>query len=132
MNRKTLILSVCFLHYLTALLLCLSPAPMGVTAVWALASVLGENRFMLAVFYAIAATLAMHRECSPVPMTGRSIFFYCPQGFLVIIAALGALVCIVSGHYADGVPRPVPFILRDQVIYAIMAFLYLMSIFSHR
>ena len=132
MNRKTFILAMCFLHYLTALLLCLSPAPMKVTAVWALASVLGEHRFALAGFYAVAATLAMHRECSPDPMSGRSICWYCPQGFILVTAGIGALVCIASGHYADGVPRPVPFILRDQAIYPIMAFLYFRSVFSHR
>ena len=128
MNRKTLIASVCFLHFLTALLLCLSPAPLGVTAVWALAAVVGEYRFVLAGIYAIAAALALYREYGEAGIRGRSVVWYLPQLFIVLTAAGGALVCIFRGAYADGVPRPVPFILRDQAIYPILAFLYFRAI----
>lgn len=131
MNRKTFILAICGLHYLTALLLCLSPAPLNVTAVWALASVLGEHRFVLAAVYATAATLAMYRECSPVGIGRRSIPWYLPQLFIIMTAGIGALVCIARGSYADGVPRPVPFIMRDQAIYPILCFLYFRSITCH-
>lgn len=119
---------MCFLHFLTALLLCLSAAPMGVTAVWALASVVGEYRFVLAALYAFAATLALYRECSPKGLCGRSVVWYLPQLFILVTAALGSLVCIARGAYADGIPRPVPFILRDQIIYPILAGLYFRSI----
>lgn len=128
MNRKTFILAMCFLHFLTALLLCLSAAPMQVTAVWALASVVGEYRFVLAALYAGAATLALWRERHEQTLCGRSVLWYLPSFFILTTAGIGALVCITRGAYADGVPRPVSFILRDQAIYPILVYLYFRAI----
>lgn len=128
MNRKTFILAICVLHGLTALLLCLSPAPLGVTSVWALAKVFGDSRFVLAAIYAAATALAVFRESKAASLSGRSVIWYLPQLFIVTVAAFGALVCIAHGAYADGVPRPVAFILRDQAIYPILAFLYFRAI----
>ena len=127
MNRKVFILGICLLHFLTAALLCISPAPMGVTAVRAVALVFGEHRFLLAALYFTAAALALHRELRPIKC-GRSVWWYLPSLYIVISAAIGALVCIAQGSYADGVQRPVAFILRDQFIYILVAAGYSISI----
>ena len=97
-------------------------------AVWALASVFGDHRFVLAGIYAGVAVLAIYRECSEKGLCGRAVGWYLPQAFVVLTGAIGALVCIAHGSYADGVPRSVPFIMRDQAIYPILAFLYFRAI----
>ena len=127
MNRSTFIFAMCGLHFFTAALLLFSAAPMGVTAVRSLAQVFVENRFVLAAIYASAAGLAVWRECRNAK-TGRSAWWYVPQLFITTCGAMGALLCIVNGAYADGIQRPMPFIARDQIIYPILAWLYFRSI----
>ena len=38
-----------------------------------------------------------------------------PQQTLLMSSAAGAIVCVLNGHYADGVPRDWGFILADQL-----------------
>ena len=130
MNRTIFIVAICFLELLTSMLLFISPAPMNVTAISTLAKVFGENRFVLSAIYAVAPALALYREFA-TEKTGRSVFWYLPQMFLVMTAGIGAILCITQGMYADGIARPIPFIMRDQAIYPILVVLYFISISRH-
>ncbi len=42
------------------------------------------------------------------------MFLALPQQALLIQSAMGAIRCMINGHFADGVARPIPFIIADQ------------------
>jgi len=54
-----------------------------------------------------------------------------PQQTLLIITAIGAVLAAISGHYADGVPRPTLFILADQFPPILIAAAHTVAIVVH-
>jgi hypothetical protein len=56
-----------------------------------------------------------------------------PQQLLLIISAVGGIVAIISGHYADLEPRPRFFIAADQMPGIVAAFCHTFAIIDlHR
>ena len=119
MNRRTFIVGVCVLHSIRAGCLLWSAAPLGVTSLNAISSIFG-NRYNCALALFCATVMALYGEFHGTKEKASSVLWFLPQGFIITLSAIGALVCICSGMYADKVPRPVEFVMADQVIYLLL------------
>ena len=123
MTRK-IILAVSFLHAFRAAMLCVSESPMNVTTIHALSWLVGSHRGILVTVYLTATMLALYREFHPLPVSRFTSLWFLPQFTIVLMAAIGAMLFSARGSYADGVPRPIPFIAADQIIYPVLAWIY--------
>jgi hypothetical protein len=57
---------------------------------------------------------------------------YWPQQLLLVVAAVGALVAVVMGNYADGTVRPTLFIATDQLLVMLLPFFHALAIIFSR
>lgn len=115
------------LHLLWAfVLLFFGYAAAGSTALSGLLLTVGGNRWVLIValtFAAVGALLAVGR---PPSMLGLSLML--PQQVLLLISTFAGLQAVFMGAYADGVVRPWPFILTDQLPIILAAPLYTVAV----
>lgn len=101
------------LHSLWGFLLLTQPAAGGATAPAALVRVFGSPA-TTGLALLVASGLAIWRLVGErTAGTVHTVPLY-PQQLLLLIAAVGACIAIVVGHYADGVERPTAFIMADQ------------------
>ena len=121
---RTIVIAVSFLHVFRAAMLCISATPMNVTTVHSLSWLTGENRAIIVAVYLLAATLALYREFCPVPSARFTTLWFLPQFSIVLMAGIGAVLFSLRGSYADGVPRSIPFIAADQIIYPVLTWVY--------
>lgn len=54
-----------------------------------------------------------------------------PQQITLLISAFSAITFIVQGHYADGVERPVTFILPDQALVVVTAIVHTCALLGY-
>jgi hypothetical protein len=129
MTRRAVVWYACALHYAWGILLAISPAAMRSTPVSAIAAVLGGRWGAMATLFtvataALAAGVARHPWPRPVLLV--------PQQTVLLMSAGAGLHAAVLGHYADGVPRPWPFILGDQFPVILAAVLYSAALLTYR
>lgn len=120
------ILYACLLHYAWAGLLAYSPDAGHSTPVAGVIDVVGGRWQAVAVF-GITALLAQIGVMRRKPMRLRSLMLL-PQQIVLLISAEAGLHAVIAGHYADGVLRPWPFILSDQLPMILVALLYTSAI----
>jgi ABC-type transport system involved in cytochrome c biogenesis permease component len=126
---RVIVWYACVLHYAWSVLLAASPEAMHSTPVSAVVAVSGGRWGALAALVtcasaALAAPLARRGRLLPVLLV--------PQQTLLLMSAGAALHATAAGHYADGVPRPWPFILGDQLPVILTALLYTAALLSYR
>ena len=61
----------------------------------------------------------------------RTLLWLMPQQILMMMTALGCLVAVIQQRYADGVPRPWPFILSDQLPVILLAIFHTEAILGY-
>lgn len=98
------------LHTFWGVLLLLSPAPYGATALHIYRMV---PRALMAALLFLASALAAWAVTRRRASMG-TLAALLPQQTLLTLSALSALAAVIASHYADGVPRPRLFILADQ------------------
>jgi hypothetical protein len=106
-----------------ALMLLASDDPFGSTPVHSLRF---GHRFVTAIVLMAACALALRGIRVRGTVAGWLLML--PQQTLLIVSAIGALVAIASGHYADLEPRPRLFIAADQLPAIVAAFCHSFAI----
>jgi len=98
-------------HVITGVVLIVDPDAAASTGPSSVVQLLFDSSLVAGLAMLIAAALAiaahLHRPL-------RSWAFW-PQQLLLVVAAIGALVAVVMGNYADGTVRPTLFIATDQL-----------------
>jgi uncharacterized membrane protein len=104
---------------------------MEATPLHSLADLLGGNPYTVAAALmssSLAAFTAMYKSDSP---DVRSLVLLVPQQFFMLIAAGGSVQAMVTATYADGVIRPMTFIIADQMPWVLGAIFYTLAITEH-
>lgn len=107
------ILLVAVLHILWAITLVFSPSGLGSTPVSGVYHYIHFLPYMVAVFLS-ASLLALYAVGKVKDEIIRALFLM-PQQALLLFSAFAAINAITTQHYADGVMRPLAFILTDQM-----------------
>jgi hypothetical protein len=125
---KYIILFACLLHLGWAIMLCISPSAAGSTPVHILSQVFGGPYRTAAVLLLVTApALVFPFIRQRVSNQAMGLMLIPQQATLVMSAGAGAYAAMV-GHYADGVLRPWPFILSDQLPVILTAVLYTVAV----
>ena len=115
-------------HVITGAVLIANPDAGASTGPSSVVQLFFDSSLLAGVAMLIAAGLAivahLHRPW-------RS-WAYWPQQLLLVVAAVGALVAVVMGNYADGVVRPTLFIATDQLPVMLMPFFHALAIIFSR
>ena len=102
-----------------------SNSPMDVTAISTVKSIgLASSSFM-GLFYLLVAVSGL---LGVLNKRKEGLIFVLPQSFLLIVSAFGAAQAMVSGMFADGIIRPVAFLVVDQSPAIIAAILHSMNV----
>ena len=117
------------LHAAWGLLILTGPTTDPIAALLTMRDVFGSGRTLGSVFLLASglASLALwwrqHRAAS---------WLLLPQLALLLLSARDGLACAWAGQYADDAIYPWAFILKDQLIYALVAGLYFVGVLSPR
>jgi len=115
-------------HMITGVVLILDPDAGASTGPSSVVDLFYGSHLVAGLAMLIAAALAiaahLHRPL-------RS-WAYWPQQLLLIVAAVGALVAVVMGNYADGVVRPTLFIATDQLMVMLLPIFHAVAIVFSR
>lgn len=115
-------------HLITGVVLIVNPDAGASTGPSSVVQLLFGSSMLAGLAMIIAATLAiaahLHRPL-------RSWAFW-PQQMLLVVAAVGALVAVVMGNYADGTVRPTLFIATDQLPVMLLPFFHALAIIFSR
>jgi hypothetical protein len=115
-------------HVITGVVLLVDPDAAASTGPSSVVQLLFDSSLLAGVAMLIAAALAIaahfHRAL-------RS-WAYWPQQMLLVVAAIGALVAVVMGTYADGTVRPTLFIATDQLPVMLLPFFHALAIIFSR
>ena len=123
-----IILYAIVVHVITGIVLILNPDAGASTGPSSVVQLFFDSSLLAGVAMLIAAALA----------TGAHLYrpwrswAYWPQQLLLVVAAIGALVAVVMGNYADGVVRPTLFIATDQLPVMLMPIFHAVAIIFSR
>src|SRR3954451_8360464 len=123
-----IILYAIVVHVITGVVLILNPDAGASTGPSSVVELLFDSSLLAGVAMLVAAGLA----------TGANFYrpwrswAYWPQQLLLVVAAIGALVAVVMGNYADGVVRPTLFIATDQLPVMLMPIFHAVAIVLSR
>lgn len=109
------------LHLAWGGLLLYSPAPGGATPIHQ--TVVAFGRYPAAIVLFVVAALALASI-----VFNLSSWFLLPQASILIAASAGGLYAVSVSHYADGVMRPWPFILADQLPTILLAVFHTVAV----
>jgi hypothetical protein len=133
LRQKWILWYAILLHAIWGLIVILSPDALMTTPLHGFDSS-GLGRWGTAVMLLGASAMAL-LEMGIISPTIRGAILMAPQQMLLLIGAMGAFGCIVRGSYADGVQRPLSFLLADQlpaILAAVLHTLAMLEFFAHR
>jgi hypothetical protein len=116
------ILYAALLHYVWAICLLIDPRAGDATPIAGLSMLL--NPVVLALMLFVVASLSLLYVFLGRIGHVQTVLFALPQQAVLILSAWSALNAMASGHYADGVARPVVFIVADQTPSVLIAVLH--------
>lgn len=125
-NSWTVWYVIC-LHWLWGALLLSSPAPLNITAINSLTHFGFISSSYVGVLFLVVAFLAAISRATPKAV---SIFFILPQQLVLLVSAVGAVTAMISGTFADGVVRSVPFLIADQAPAVLIAAFHILSVYK--
>lgn len=111
MDKPWIIWYAIALHWIWGATLLSTSVPLGVTAISTVIHLGLVSGSMAGVFFLIVAAVAVIGVLAPKPV---GAIFLIPQTCVLWLAAYGALHAMFRGSFADGVIRPVSFLLTDQ------------------
>lgn len=115
------------LHWLWGVLLLSSPTPLEITAIAASAHLGLASASHLGILYLTVAFLALLGLAAP---RGINVIMLIPQQIILVISAFGAIRAMALGTFADGVLRPVPFLIADQAPAVLAAFFHILAVYT--
>ena len=111
MNRNIVILLASAMHLSWAAALLF--APLHTTGIELVLDLSFGSHIIAAIFCAaVSLTAVAAIFCRNLTLC---VFLVLPQQFLLIASAIGAILCVIDGEFADGAVYPRPFIFVDQV-----------------
>jgi hypothetical protein len=111
-------------HLITGVILIVNPDAGASTGPSSVVQLLFDSPLLAGVAMLIAAALAAAAHI----YRPLGSWAFLPQQLLLIVAAVGALVAVVMGNYADGVVRPTLFILTDQLLVMLLPIFHAVAI----
>jgi hypothetical protein len=126
MRHSWIILYATILHWIWGIMLLSSNAPINVTAISSITKVGLTSPASIGTFCLTASFLALLGMFSPKPI---GAIFFIPQQLILVVSAFGAIMAMSNGSYADGVQRPVPFLIADQAPAVVGAFCHFMGVY---
>jgi hypothetical protein len=115
-------------HLITGVVLIVDPDAAASTGPASVVQLLFDSPLLAGLAMLVAAVLAV---AAHLYRSIRSWAFW-PQQLLLIVAAVGALVAVVMGNYADGVSRPTLFIATDQLLVMLLPIFHALAIVFSR
>lgn len=113
------------LHWIWGVSLLSSDSPLGVTAVSSIVSLGVVSSMTAGIYFLLISCLALVGLGAPKKV---GVWFILPQSLTLIFSAYGAIMAMVAGRFADGVPRPASFLIADQAPAVIAAFFHLVAV----
>ena len=126
MRYPLIVLYAALLHYVWAGALIIDPRAGEATSMSGLFDLFGRET--LIVILIGVATLALVYVFLFSERRVEAALFALPQQAILLMSAWTAITAMGSGHFADGVVRPIPFILADQAPAVIAAVLHAAAI----
>ena len=120
---KWIVIYAGLLHVAWGLLLFASESPLGVTAIHSLPG----GRWVVATVCFAVGVLALAGHLLREPWR---TWAWMPQQLTLLLSAVNAIQCVVSGTFADGVVRPWAFILADQLPSILAAALHTVAVLA--
>jgi hypothetical protein len=115
-------------HLITGVVLIIDPDAGASTGPSSVVQLLFDSNLVAGIAMLVAAALAI---AAHIHRPFRS-WAYWPQQLLLVVAAIGALVAVVMGNYADGVSRPTLFIATDQLLVMLLPIFHALAIVFSR
>lgn len=125
-NSWTVWYVIC-LHWVWGALLLSSPAPLNITAINSLTHFGFVSAPYVGILFLTVAFLAAISRATPKAV---SIFFILPQQLVLFVSAIGAVSAMTTGTFADGVERPIPFLIADQAPAVLIALFHITSVYK--
>ena len=123
-----IILYAIVVHLITGVVLIADPDAGASTGPSSVVQLFFDSSLLAGIAMLVAAGLAIGAH---LYRPWRS-WAYWPQQLLLVVAAIGALVAVVMGTYADGVARPTLFIATDQLPVMLMPIFHAFAIIFSR
>jgi hypothetical protein len=115
-------------HLITGVVLIVNPDAGASTGPSSVVQLLFGSSLLAGLAMLVAAMLA---TAAHLVRPLRS-WAYWPQQLLLMVAAVGALVAVVMGNYADGTVRPTLFIATDQLLVMLLPIFHALAIVFSR
>jgi hypothetical protein len=122
-----IVLFAAVLHYVWAASLIADTRAGDATSLSGLVHLFGSRPTILVLL--VVATLALAYVFLFSQRGLTAAIFAVPQQAVLLVSAWTAVAAMASGHFADGVERPIPFIIADQSPAVIAAILHAAAIF---
>lgn len=116
------------LHWVWGVVLLSSTAPLNITAISTIVQLGVVSSNIAGLFYLLIASIAMIGLFGP---RRTSLIFLLPQTAVLWMAAYGALTAMITGTFADGVVRPVAFLVTDQAPAVLAALFHTLAVLNH-
>ncbi len=127
-----LVVYVAVVHVVWAAMIPLWPVSLGATPIHGFVSVGNANPLVVSSLLLVSSGLALVSFLSPNASANVIVLLVLPQQAALFITMFGGLAAVLQSHYADGVPRPWPFILADQLPAILLAVAHLAGIVERR
>ncbi len=114
------------LHYVWATVLWVDPVAGGTSTLSDLAGLMGSRALPFVLF--ISSTLALYYLILSRQAGLFAFFCLLPQQSIMIASAVTAVSAMLTGMYADGVERPIAFIVADQAPAVIASILHTLAL----
>lgn len=116
------------LHWIWGCLLLSSRDPLGITAIASLSKFGLVSAPYTALMYITVAILSMIGIIAPKPV---GLVFFLPQQIVLGVSAFGAIQAMATGIFADGIVRPVSFIVADQAPAVLAAVGHFVNVYTN-
>lgn len=122
----------CLVHVTQGIAMVLAKEPILITAtsMWYRFGLGNATAGMLLIGVGMLALYGTLAESTSRLHLAYHLMMIVPQQLVLFSAALAAVTAINEGRYADGVVRPVAFILADQAIYPFFACCHLFAVLN--
>lgn len=115
------------LHWIWGIMLLYSTAPLNITAISYITKIGLVSASSAGMLYLLVSFLAVIGLVAPKQ---AGAIFLLPQQLLLILSACGAVSAMMTGTFADGTHRPIPFLIADQSPAILAAIFYATNVYT--
>ena len=126
-NSTILIIAVTVMDFITALLILTNPQPLLVARLGIFYEIF-KYPWIGAILMLIAVVCAVIGLLLKTTSSIKHFLLFAPQQLFLLMTFSSAIDYVILQHYADGVLRPWPFILQDQLPSIVLVIGYFFAI----